>query len=131
MKTTWVLTEDDKNKVAGRRPPPAASITDQEEFSSPGLGDISIKTEAGDAEALGGLEHRLLPVKQRRPSSPMTPLTAQFKPSSQFFPGPGNASDSQIYSGMIVFKVIHMIIDCFRSFKTVPITLPRDVRPWV
>ena len=47
MKTTWVLTEDDKNKVAGRRPPPAASITDQEEFSSPGLGDISIKTEAG------------------------------------------------------------------------------------
>ena len=101
MKTSWVLTEDDKSKVAAsRRPPPAATVTDQEELSfQPGPGDlISIKTEAGEAEgALGGIEHGLLTVKQRRPSSPMTP--AQFRPvSSQLFPGPGNSSDSQIYS---------------------------------
>ena len=102
MKTTWVLTEDDKSKVAAsRRPPPAATVTDQEEiaFKSGDLGDISIKTESGETESsiLGGLEHGLLSVKQRRPSSPMTP--AQFRPvSSQLFPGPGNSSDSQIYS---------------------------------
>lgn len=103
MKTTWVLTEDDKSKVAAsRRPPPAATVTDQEEIafkSGPGdLGNISIKTESGETDSvLGGLEHGLLSVKQRRPSSPMTP--AQFRPvSSQLFPGPGNSSDSQIYS---------------------------------
>ena len=103
MKTSWVLTEDDKSKVAAsRRPPPTASLTDQEEITfkpAPGdLGAINIKTEAGEAEpVMGGLEQGLLSVKQRRPSSPMTP--AQFRPvSSQLFPGPGNSSDSQIYS---------------------------------
>ena len=106
MKTSWVLTEDDKSKVAAsRRPPPTASLTDQEEISfkpAPGdLGAINIKTEAGEAEpVMGGLEHLeqgLLSVKQRRPSSPMT--SAQFRPvPSQLFPGPGNSSDSQIYS---------------------------------
>jgi len=103
MKTSWVLTEDDKSKVAAsRRPPPTATVTDPEEISfksAPGdLGAICIKTEAGEAEpVLGGLEQGLLSVKQRRPSSPMTP--AQFRPaSSQLFPGPGNSSDSQIYS---------------------------------
>ena len=94
-------------------PPPAATVTDQEELSfqpGPGdLGNISIKTEAGEAEAgLGGIEHGLLTVKQRRPSSPMTP--AQFRPaSSQLFPGPGNSSDSQIYSssGKTKRKYLH------------------------
>ena len=100
MKTSWVLTEDDKSKVAAsRRPPPTASLTDQEEITfkqTPGdLGAINIKTEAGEAEpVMGGLEQGLLSVKQRRPSSPMTPAQV----SSQLFPGPGNSSDSQIYS---------------------------------
>ena len=105
MKTSWVLTEDDKSKVAAsRRPPPAATAGDQEEISfkagSGDLGSINIKTEAADAESvLGGLEQGLLSVKQRRPSSPMTP--SQFRPvSSHMFPGPENSSssDSQIYS---------------------------------
>ncbi len=118
MKTSWVLTEDDKSKVAAsRRPPPAATVTDQEELSfqpGPGdLGNISIKTEAGEGEdPLGGIEHGLLTVKQRRPSSPMTP--AQFRPaSSQLFPGPGNSSDSQIYSssGIKLSENIYIFLD--------------------
>ena len=144
MKTTWVLTEDDKSKVAAsRRPPPAATVTDQEEIafkSGPGdLGNISIKTESGETDSvLSGLEHGLLSVKQRRPSSPMTP--AQFRPvSSQLFPGPGNSSDSQIYSSPgetssdIVLNVTFSEMPiCVRSFKTVSCRVPWSVHwSWV
>ena len=139
MKTSWVLTEDDKSKVAAsRRPPPAASVTDQEELAfkpGPGdLGNISIKTEAGEAEGgLGGIEHGLLTVKQRRPSSPMTP--AQFRPvSSQLFPGPGNSSDSQICSSSGEternYKSIYrfsLTPTYFRSFTAVSISVPWTV----
>ena len=137
MKTSWVLTEDDKSKVAAsRRPPPTATVTDPEEISfksAPGdLGAICIKTEAGEAEpVLGGLEQGLLSVKQRRPSSPMTP--AQFRPaSSQLFPGPGNSSDSQIYSSSganesMKRKYFLKRAPCFRSFRTVSISVPWPV----
>ena len=91
MKTSWVLTEDDKSKVARR---PAASAPDTPEFAAyKPAGEISIKTEA---EAEPGLEHSA--VKQRRPSSPMSPPT-QFKSSNQFYPGAAPGDSHPLYSG--------------------------------
>ena len=91
MKTSWVLTEDDKSKVARR---PAASVPDTPEFAAyKPAGEISIKTEA---EAEPGLEHSA--VKQRRPSSPMSP-PSQFKSSNQFYPGAAPGDSHPLYSG--------------------------------
>ena len=102
MKTSWVLTEDDKSKVARR---PAASAPDTPEFAAyKPAGEISIKTEA---EAEPGLEHSA--VKQRRPSSPMSPPT-QFKSSNQFYPGAAPGDSHPLYSGRILSLHINIHI---------------------
>ena len=87
MKTSWVLTEDDKSKVAIRRP--ASSDNEFNLFPSSTVGSepVRIKKEAVEVEpvfsGLGveGVHHG---VKQRRPSSPLSP---PFKSPSHFHSG--------------------------------------------
>ena len=67
MKTTWVLTEEDKSKLAMRRdssPIPGINIGDN------GLAPISIKKEEG-------LDGAVMPMseKLRHPSSPVGPVS--------------------------------------------------------
>ena len=84
MKTSWVLTEDDKSKVAIRRP--ASSDNEYQPYPNLATGPehVPIKKEAAEVDNVFpgvGVPH----VKQRRPSSPMSP---SFKPpSSHFHPG--------------------------------------------
>ena len=89
MKTSWVLTEDDKNKVAS-----AKRSHSGDHVST--VSDINIKTETAEPDPV--IEHnQTTPIKQRRPSSPMS--LSQLKSSSvssQFFqPDPHN-----IYQGL-------------------------------
>ena len=97
MKTSWVLTEDDKSKVAIRRP--ASSDTEYNLYPSTGAGPepVRIKKEAAEVDPLFpgvGPPH----VKQRRPSSPMSP---PFKsPPSHFHPG----EHHNHYSGCVYFR---------------------------
>lgn len=94
MKTTWVLTEDDKTKLALRRgssPVPGINIGNQE------LTAISIKQEETLDGALSPGSSDSITVKQRHNSSPMSPdfehfgQAAPYKPStSPFFSPPPN-----------------------------------------
>ena len=83
MKTSWVLTEDDKSKVAIRRP--ASSDNEYNLYSDTAAGSepvrIKKETEVDSVFPGVGVPH----IKQRRPSSPLSP---PFKsPPSHFHPG--------------------------------------------
>lgn len=95
MKTSWVLTEDDKSKV-GRRP-----LSGEQELPSySGAGDIIIKTEHEDDSPNMDPDGEGR-VKQRRASSPMT---SPFRQSSQ----PYSAGDN-LYSGQLYFPTCIVI----------------------
>ena len=102
MKTSWVLTEDDKSKV-GRRP---LSGEQAELPSYSGSGDIVIKTEQEDDSPNSPNmdpdgEGR---VKQRRASSPMS---SPFRQSSQ----PYFAGDN-LYSGQLDIRAMLLLFSC-------------------
>jgi len=76
MKTSWVLTEDDKTKIGRRH---GSGDLDQPSFS--GSGEMNIKSEA-DSEIPNMDPDGEGRIKQRRPSSPMSPSA---RPSSHHF----------------------------------------------
>ena len=84
MKTSWVLTEDDKSKVSAKRP-----------LSSEPSPDINIKTET-DIDA--PVADPSVAVKNRHPSSP-TPFKSS-NLSNQFFQG----DNPHIYQGKNLTK---------------------------
>ena len=97
MKTSWVLTEDDKSKVAIRRP--ASSDNEYNLYSDTAAGPepvrIKKETEVDSVFPGVGVPH----IKQRRPSSPLSP---PFKsPPSHFHPG----EHHNHYSGQDLFKI--------------------------
>ena len=100
MKTSWVLTEDDKTKIGRRH---GSGDLDQPSFS--GSGEINIKSEA-DSEIPNMDPDGEGRIKQRRPSSPMSPSA---RPSSHHFTN--NTGDTFLSGITIKYSfVLSMVI---------------------
>ena len=106
MKTSWVLTEDDKTKIGRRH---GSGDLDQPSFS--GSGEINIKSEA-DSEIPNMDPDGEGRIKQRRPSSPMSPSA---RPSSHHFTN--NTGDTFLSGITIKYSVVWSMVKKILQMK--------------